>query len=218
MCQSFSNLNFSRRGDRHDVGQIALDGTPVYSPQRLQWILSKRRAGEAIKINVRRGDAETGEVLERSVAPAPSNSAADAAVAPSAPGTAWLGIRMEPMDKARRQQYAVPLDRGVLIADVGTGSPAAKAGVVSGGVLRASIAGKSNRPETCIGPCRGKVQSRALSVMASPAHADALLHQFPQRETVLAKIDPRGCASKLHDERSPFWGPWACADSTTARS
>jgi membrane-associated protease RseP (regulator of RpoE activity) len=42
---------------------------------------------------------------------------------------------MEPMDNARRQRSAVPLDRGVLIADVGTDSPAAKAGVVSGDVL-----------------------------------------------------------------------------------
>jgi S1-C subfamily serine protease len=114
---------------------IALDGTPVYSPQRLQWILSKRRAGEPIAISVRRGDAETGEVLELSVAPASSKAAAGSAVAPSAPGRAWLGIRMEPMDNARRQHDAVPLDRGVLIADVGTDSPAAKAGVVSGDVL-----------------------------------------------------------------------------------
>jgi S1-C subfamily serine protease len=110
---------------------IALDGIPVYSPQRLQWILSKRRAGEPIKISVRRGDADTGEVLELSVSPAYSEATAGAAAAPSAPGRAWLGIRMEPMDNARRQHYAVPLDRGVLIADVGTDSPAAKAGVVS---------------------------------------------------------------------------------------
>jgi S1-C subfamily serine protease len=114
---------------------IALDGIPVYSPQRLQWILSKRQAGESITISVRRGDAETGEVLELSVAPASSESTVGAAGAPSAPGRAWLGIRMEPMDNARRQHYAVPLDRGVLIADVGTDSPAAEAGVVSGDVL-----------------------------------------------------------------------------------
>ena len=31
---------------------IALDGMPVYSPRRLQWMMSKRPAGEAVKLSV----------------------------------------------------------------------------------------------------------------------------------------------------------------------
>jgi S1-C subfamily serine protease len=114
---------------------IALDGGRVYSPRRSQWILSKRSAGEPVKISVRRGDAETGEVHDHSVVPASEETTAGAAGAPPAPTRAWLGIQTEPMHQSQRHRYAAPIDRGVLVTNVATDSAAAKAGVVSGDVL-----------------------------------------------------------------------------------
>jgi S1-C subfamily serine protease len=115
---------------------IALDATPVYSPQRLQWILSKRPAGEPVKISVRRGDAEAAEVVELSVVPATPEPGLGAAPGPETQeGRAWLGIAMQPMSAAMRKEYAVPSGLGVLITKVRDGSPAAKAGLASGDVL-----------------------------------------------------------------------------------
>jgi membrane-associated protease RseP (regulator of RpoE activity) len=115
---------------------IALDGTPVFSPQRLRWLLSKRPAGEPLKISVRRGDAETGEVLELDVSLAEPGMGPGASGASVAPGSrSWLGIRMQPIDNRFRQAHGVPSGRGVLIADIGSDSPAAKSGLTTGDVL-----------------------------------------------------------------------------------
>jgi serine protease Do len=115
---------------------IALDGTPVYSPQRLQWIMSKQPAGEPVTLSVRRGDAEAGEVIGIQVVPAVHGAVTEKArVAGGGGERSWLGIQMLPMTDALRQTYQVPMGRGVLIADVEQDSPAAEAGLRPGDIL-----------------------------------------------------------------------------------
>jgi S1-C subfamily serine protease len=115
---------------------IALDGTPVYSPQRLQWIMSTQPAGEPVTLSVRRGDAQAGEVIGIQVVPAVHRAVTEKARAARGGGErSWLGIQMHPMTDALRQMYQVPMGRGVLIADVEQDSPAAQAGLLPGDIL-----------------------------------------------------------------------------------
>jgi serine protease Do len=116
---------------------IALDGVPVYSPRRLQWMMSKRPAGEAVKLSVRRGEGGSAEVLDLSLVPESRSATThtpEGAVTPQG-AMAWLGVRMQPIDRVSRQGIADPSGRGVLIADVGADGPAAKAGMQPGDVL-----------------------------------------------------------------------------------
>jgi C-terminal processing protease CtpA/Prc len=114
---------------------VALDGSPVYSAQRLQWLVSKRPAGEPITLRIQRGAKANGEQIDIEVTPAPATAGAAGQPTAVAAGWAWLGIQMQPLTEALRRRYGVPAGLGVLIADVEANSPAATAKLQAGDVL-----------------------------------------------------------------------------------
>lgn len=116
----------------------ALDDDPVYSPQRLQWLVSEQPAGEPVTLSIHRG-GEDGERTEVNVVPKAIGARPDveppAQDAPAGGRMAWLGIRMQPLTGPLRRHFGVPAGEGILIAEVEPGSPADQAGIAAGDVL-----------------------------------------------------------------------------------
>jgi len=116
---------------------IALGGSPVYSATRLQWLVSKRPAGEPVTLKLRRGAKDVGEQIDIDITPAPATAAAPEGQPPPVATRDWasLGIQMQPLSDALRRRFGIPEGQGVLISDVEANSPAATAALQAGDVL-----------------------------------------------------------------------------------
>jgi membrane-associated protease RseP (regulator of RpoE activity) len=111
---------------------VTMGGLPLYSAERLKWLVSKQSAGQTVALSIHRRGAPPGELSDVSVTLAPDTTLREET---AASGRAWLGIQMQPMTDALRAAQGVPDGEGVLVADVVEDSPAAQAGLAAGDVI-----------------------------------------------------------------------------------
>jgi S1-C subfamily serine protease len=111
---------------------VSMGGLPLYSAERLKWLVSKQEAGETVALSIHRDGAPPGEISDVTVTLAPATTLREET---AASGRAWLGIQMQPMTNALRAAQGVPDGEGVLVADVVEDSPAAQAGLAAGDVI-----------------------------------------------------------------------------------
>lgn len=114
---------------------VSLDGLPIYSSARLQWLVSQQSHGKTLSLRVHRAGSAAGEGSDVEVVLEPIAPAGGSPAAGDENGQAWLGVRMQPMTEALRTAYGVPQGQGVLITDVVADSPAAGAGLRAGDVI-----------------------------------------------------------------------------------
>lgn len=111
----------------------ALDGAPVYSPARLEWLMRKREAGKPVALELVRGEEQTTLQVEPRPLPRPGGS--PSARAGGSPDTPYLGIRMQALTPGLRERVQAPEQGGVLVADVKQDGPAAQAGIQPGDLI-----------------------------------------------------------------------------------
>lgn len=115
---------------------VSLDGLPIYSAARLQWLVSQQKQGKTLSLRIHREGSPVAESADIDVTLEPATSAPrGTASGGEESGQAWLGVRMQPMTQGLRTAYGVPPDQGVLVTDVISDSPAARAGVRAGDVI-----------------------------------------------------------------------------------
>lgn len=111
---------------------VEMAGKPVYSGERLQWLVREAPAGEAIALAFRRGERlQTAGV----VFPPPATDRAEPAAREASDRWPVLGLRFQPMTPELRSAFGSPDDLGVLVMDVVDGSAAAAAGIVEGDII-----------------------------------------------------------------------------------
>ncbi|MCB1802636.1 MAG: PDZ domain-containing protein [Gammaproteobacteria bacterium] len=98
----------------------ALGERPAYSPQRLQHLVGTSTGNTSLTL------VRDGEEMQLAV---------DLAAPVEASGKAALGIRIQDMTADLQEAFGAPAERGVLVAQVNTGSAAAAAGMKAGDVL-----------------------------------------------------------------------------------
>jgi S1-C subfamily serine protease len=117
---------------------LSLDGSPLYSAERLEWLVAKQPEGRAARIGIHRPGADDGTERSIEVVLTPVTAERNVAEAAETAGPTdwpWLGIRMQPLTEALRHSYGVPEGQGVLIADIDSQSPAAGIDLRAGDVL-----------------------------------------------------------------------------------
>jgi S1-C subfamily serine protease len=111
---------------------VEMGGKPVYSAERLQWLVRQATEGEAIPVKLQRGEG-----LQTTSVAFPVASADAQAAETSAPSGGWpvLGVRFQPMTPDLRAAFGAPEDVGVLVAEVMGAGAAEKAGVTAGDII-----------------------------------------------------------------------------------
>ena len=109
---------------------LAIDGTPIRSPDDVIQVVQAMPVGEKVALEVLRGGKM--ECIEVEVARRPVPPEIQIARG----GWWWRGMRLEPLtDELRVQTGLEPSDRGAFIGEVRDGSPAAQAEIVPGMVI-----------------------------------------------------------------------------------
>lgn len=110
----------------------ALDGSPVYSPNRLKWLMRGSRQGQPMTLElIRDGELKTVQIEPEPLAAAPSRGplSGQGATMP------FLGIRMQTLTPGLRERLQAPEQGGVLVADVKEDGPAAQGDIRAGDVI-----------------------------------------------------------------------------------
>jgi S1-C subfamily serine protease len=118
---------------------VELDGSPVYSVERLRWLVGRARTDAQLPLTyLRNGMRATAAVrlaARPAVAPPGTPPGTPWHRSPQPPSRSYLGVQLQPMTDELRQAFGASADRGVLIAQVVEGGPAAQAGLQAGDVL-----------------------------------------------------------------------------------
>ncbi len=114
---------------------VELNNKPVYSVNRLQWIVRHSKAGDDVRLKYYRdGHVKTVDVtLESWQARMHDHPFADFWRQP--PSRAYLGFGLQSMPDELREHFGAPEGEGVLITQVDKGSPAEELGLVAGDVV-----------------------------------------------------------------------------------
>ena len=114
------------------VGDIITDigEHPVYSAERLQWLVQRATAGTTLSIRFSRDGA-----LNTADAKLPVSSTQQAAQAHPSPARTVMGVAMQSMNAGLREYFGAPANAGVLVVEVTQDSPAATAGISVGDVI-----------------------------------------------------------------------------------
>jgi S1-C subfamily serine protease len=113
-----------------------VDRRPVYGAERLRWLLAQVAAGDEAIIEFERA----GKTHRTKVKPAGTKPRGLQQDSPPA----YLGVQLQTLTDELREVFSAPQGTGMLVAQVGQDTPAAKAGIQVGDVLTA-IAGKTVR-------------------------------------------------------------------------
>lgn len=114
------------------VGDVIfeIEGHPIYSVERLQWVVRKANAGSKLALQyVRNGSSQAAE------AHLPGASPHHATQAHPSPARTVLGVAMQSMNAGLREYFGAPANVGVLVVEVKQGSPAETAGIAVGDVI-----------------------------------------------------------------------------------
>ncbi len=111
---------------------VSMGGLPLYSAERLKWLVPKQMTGQTVALAIYRDGAPLGEISDVTVTLAPATTLREEL---GANGRAWLGIQIQPMTDSLRAAKGVPAGQGVLVADVLKDGPAAQAGLTAGDVI-----------------------------------------------------------------------------------
>jgi serine protease Do len=114
----------------------ALDGSLVYSPERLQWLVQHVGDARGVTLEVLRGtEALSLEIpLARPTLRSPARPPGPMRLAPGLQRS-YLGIQMQPLTDDLRRLFGAPPGVGVIVAQVVKDSPAEQAGLAAGDVL-----------------------------------------------------------------------------------
>ena len=113
---------------------LELDRSPVYSVERLHWLLSRSSAEAELAVKYfRRGEMKTA-VVALKVPEAASRPPPFWGMWPW-PTATHMGVRLQTMTDELREVFGAPQGVGVLIVKVSDDSPAARAGLAVGDVI-----------------------------------------------------------------------------------
>lgn len=114
---------------------IELEGKPLYSIRRLQWLVSRAQTGEELTLKyIREKQVETAKVRIDSRGRWTPPRRHHKKFPFLRPDT-YLGVGLQNMGDDLRRIFGAPEDSGVLIAEVFSNSPAAEAGLAAGDVI-----------------------------------------------------------------------------------
>jgi serine protease Do len=116
---------------------VKVNGQPVFSVSRLQWLVSQAAPEAALEVTYRReGNLSTASITPRPMSPVPEPPA------PTEHRQQWqrdmpgyLGARLQPLTAGLREAFAVPADAGALVVEIYENSPAGRADLRAGDVL-----------------------------------------------------------------------------------
>jgi membrane-associated protease RseP (regulator of RpoE activity) len=128
-----------------EVGDVirSVDGVVVRTPEQLKDAVESRSPGTSVSITYERGDREFQARALLADAPAGARIEPPPSLPPeTGQPRRQLGVRLEQVTPALRQQYNLSRDQGVVVVEVAAGGPAANAGMEPGDLLLA-VAGRS---------------------------------------------------------------------------
>jgi len=119
-------------GIQRDDILLTLDGHPLFSGARLQWLTTKAAPTKHVEFSyVRDGQTRKAQVdLHAATANPTSRPHPRGHTGPS-----YLGVGLQPLTHGLREALEAPQDAGMLVAEVVEGSPAEQAGLRAGDVI-----------------------------------------------------------------------------------
>jgi S1-C subfamily serine protease len=133
------NSPASEAGLRPGDVLIDLDGRPVYSVERLRWLVNRVGADGKVPLaylrNASRSTTDLTLAARPSMAPLGAPPSQPWQGPQQQPSRSYLGVQLQTMTDELRQAFGASADRGVLIAQVVDGGPAADAGLQAGDVI-----------------------------------------------------------------------------------
>ena len=105
-----------RAGDR----VVSLDGKPVRQIPDFSCPMLSAKAGEKVRMTVRRGDKEVAVTIALTAKPRPDGKRL---------AEGLFGMTLRPVTPALVRSLRLPVDRGLLVVGIDAGSPAARLGV-----------------------------------------------------------------------------------------
>ncbi len=117
-----------------DQGDIIIEyaDSPVYSVQRLQWLVASRSTDPAPTLTYLRNGQRTEATLELDQSRQPG---AQPSQPPNRGREAYLGVRIQPLTPGLRASFSVPDGQGALVSGVAPQGPADRGGIQPGDVL-----------------------------------------------------------------------------------
>lgn len=112
---------------------IRVDGKAVRRPYQLGNAISGHKKGETVSVTVDRWGRQRKFHVTLDSRPLGTLAAA---TTPQAAAASWLGVDVQAVDELMVERFSLPDRRGVIVADVYPGSPAAASGLVQGDVIR----------------------------------------------------------------------------------
>ncbi len=128
----------------------SINGQVVRTPEQLRDAIESKAPGDKVTVTYERSDKEQqaqvklGEVPENAVAleppaaaPTPGPQPGRAGQGNLLPNRGQIGVQVENVTPALKQQYSLTRDNGVVVTDVTANSPAAQAGIQKGDIILA---------------------------------------------------------------------------------
>ncbi|MFA5118491.1 MAG: Do family serine endopeptidase [Candidatus Omnitrophota bacterium] len=110
------------------------DGRPINNPRDLQDAVGKTQVGRRVKVVVIRDKKEISLTAEIGERPEELESVVSSGASMQA-ARVWRGLSVENINPGNAQKYRIEEQEGVVVNDVGAGSPADQAGIVAGDVI-----------------------------------------------------------------------------------
>lgn len=114
---------------------LSIADKPVYSVQRLHWLVNTLSSGQTVPVEYFRAGQKQTLTIELASPPPRGEPSSRGAHHRHPPLRSYLGIGLQAMTDDLRQAFGAPRDSGVLVTEVVDASPAAQAGVMAGDVI-----------------------------------------------------------------------------------
>jgi serine protease Do len=110
---------------------VRVENTPITMPGDIRRVIADHKAGDRVRVTIERQGRQRAFNIRLDSQPIGKLAAAVTPV-----GTPWLGVNVQQIDGLIAKNLGLPDTRGVIVADVHPGSPAALAGLAQGDVIR----------------------------------------------------------------------------------